>query len=144
MFTHEYIKMHIETKTLLTHAFLRKLVTHQKQPFDRTKEAHVPLKTAVSTRQLTPTVYRPSPSNPPCSAVSSLYQTNASNVLLHVIIYCYTYILIIIITYRIFLLLPQCTAPDDATDTDAKDNFQNVHIDVCCDVSEQCFTVLVI
>ena len=104
MFTHEYIKMHIETKTLLTHAFLRKLVTHQKQPFDRTKEAHVPLKTAVSTRQLTPTVYRPSPSNPPCSAVSSLYQTNASNVLLHVIIYCYTYILIIIITYRIFFV----------------------------------------
>ena len=42
------------------------------------------LKTAVSTRQLTPTVYRPSSLNPPCSAVSSLYQTNTSNVLLHI------------------------------------------------------------
>ena len=77
-------------------------VTHQKQPFYRTKEAHALLKTAVSTRQLTPTVYRPSPSNPPCSAVSYLYQTNTSNVLLHIIIYCYTYILIIIITYHIY------------------------------------------
>ena len=82
--------------------FSKTRVTHQKQPFDRTKEAHVLLKTAVSTRQLTPTVYRPSPSNPPCSAVSSLYQTNPSNVLLHMIIYCYTYILIIIISYRIY------------------------------------------
>ena len=82
--------------------FSKTRVTHQKQPFDRTKEVHVLLKTAVSTRQLTLTVYRPSPSNPPCSAVSSLYQTNTSHLLLHIIIYCYTYILIIIITYRIY------------------------------------------
>ena len=98
------------------------------------------LKTAVSTRQHTPTVYRPSPSNPPYSAASSVSNKHIKCIitrhylLLHIYFNNCYYISLFFCSYHNALLQTMLQTQMQKTIS------QNVHIDVCCDVSEQCFS----